>query len=69
MSVEAFSKDVFKCVEKIDVLINNAGVLIPVAQRQTTQDGFEMHFGIHHLSHFYLTNLLLPLLKKGQSSR
>lgn len=51
----------------IDLLINNAGVMIP--PKQTTRDGFELQFGTNHLGHFALTGLLVDLLLPVPGSR
>lgn len=51
----------------IDLQINNAGVMACPLGR--TADGFEMQFGTNHLGHFLLTNLLMPLIERGQSQR
>lgn len=57
-SVRAFARDLD---EPVDVLVNNAGVMIPPLSR--TADGFELQFGTNHLGHFALTNLLLPQIR------
>jgi NAD(P)-dependent dehydrogenase (short-subunit alcohol dehydrogenase family) len=54
--------------EKIDVLINNAGVMTPPT-RQMTTDGFELQFGTNYLGHFALTARLMPLLQKATQPR
>ncbi len=66
-SVRAFA-DAFKSrYDRLDVLLNNAGVMaIP---RQETEDGFEMQFGVNHLAHFVLTGLLLDVLTATPGSR
>ena len=53
--------------DKIDLLINNAGVM--ACDQATTADGFEMQFGTNHVGHFLLTNLLMPLVEKGDRPR
>lgn len=52
--------------EPIDVLINNAGV---AGYQGTTDDGFEVHFGVNHLGPFLLTNLLLERVKASSPAR
>lgn len=62
------SAEIFKeKYQKLDVLINNAGVCLP--ERKITRDGFEHMFQINHLSHFLLTHQLLDLLKKSNEPR
>jgi NAD(P)-dependent dehydrogenase (short-subunit alcohol dehydrogenase family) len=52
---------------RIDVLINNAGVIN--VQRRVTVDGYEATFAVNHLAHFVLTGLLLPCLRAAAPSR
>jgi NAD(P)-dependent dehydrogenase (short-subunit alcohol dehydrogenase family) len=51
----------------LDVLINNAGVLLPT--RTQTEDGYEMMFQVNYLSPFLLTNLLLDELQRSEQGR
>jgi len=64
-SIREFAAQCREKYEKIDVLINNAG-LFPL-KKQMTEDGFEMQIGVNHLGHFLLTTLLLPQLEKGNA--
>ncbi|WP_273126975.1 SDR family oxidoreductase [Bacillus weihaiensis] len=66
-SIRQFVSIVKKKYRKIDVLINNAGVLC--IRRETTEDGFEMQMGVNHLGHFLLTNLLLELIVNAKEGR
>jgi NAD(P)-dependent dehydrogenase (short-subunit alcohol dehydrogenase family) len=53
--------------ERLDVLVNNAGVNSP--EREESEDGHELTFAVNYLSHFLLTSLLLPLLRASASAR
>ena len=66
-SVRAFAGKFAKEHARLDVLINNAGIMaIP---RHTTRDGFETQIGTNHLGHFALTGLLLGRLAESAPSR
>ncbi|WP_095011364.1 SDR family NAD(P)-dependent oxidoreductase [Tsuneonella mangrovi] len=66
-SIRACGKEARERFAKIDVLINNAGVMAcPLAR---TKDGFEMQFGTNHLGHFLLTSELMPLIEQGARQR
>lgn len=66
-SIAEFATKFKKEENKLDVLINNAGVMR--TPNSKTQDGFEMQLGVNHLGHFLLTNLLLNHLKVASPSR
>lgn len=66
-SVRAFASEFKLRFDRLDILLNNAG--IAAGMRQETEDGFEMHFGVNHLGHFALTGLLLNKLLSTPESR
>ena len=66
-SVARFARQAAGALDRIDVLINNAGVMACPEGRTT--DGFETQFGTNHLGHFALTLGLMPLLRRAESPR
>ena len=66
-SVSAFVQRLAQDHDRVDVLINNAGVM--AAPRRLTKDGFESQFGTNHLGHFALTGRLLGLLSAAEAPR
>ncbi len=66
-SVRAFAKTWLANTKKLNLLINNAGIMAcPLAR---TREGWEMQFATNHLGHFLLTCLLVPALRAGDNAR
>jgi NAD(P)-dependent dehydrogenase (short-subunit alcohol dehydrogenase family) len=66
-SVRACAADVAGRLDRLDVLMDNAGVMALPLRR--TAQGFEMQFGTNHLGHFALTGRVLPTLLRAESPR
>ncbi|TGE22749.1 oxidoreductase [Hymenobacter metallicola] len=66
-SVRRFATAFQRAYAKLDLLINNAGVMIPPYTQ--TKQGHELQFGTNYLGHFALTGLLLPLMREVENSR
>ncbi|MFC5069797.1 oxidoreductase [Flaviflagellibacter deserti] len=67
-SIADFGERLRNQEDNLDLLINNAGVMVP-PKRQETADGFELQLGTNYLGHFALTGQLMPLLLKGRNAR
>ncbi|GBF19165.1 short chain dehydrogenase [Arenibacter sp. NBRC 103722] len=65
--IKTFAEDFKKTHTQLDILINNAGVMIPPASK--TDDGFELQFGVNFLGHFALTAHLMPPLKNASNAK
>lgn len=68
-SVREFADDILKTESRLDVLVNNAGLINDTSKVQLTEDGYEVCFQSNYLGHFLLTILLSELLKKSAPSR
>ena len=66
-SVREFAQALARDYDRLDLLINNAGIMI--TPHFTTEDGFEGQLGVNYLGHFLLTGLLLPLMTQTPGSR
>ncbi|NTU71452.1 MAG: SDR family oxidoreductase [Coriobacteriia bacterium] len=67
-SVQSFAEKFSAGHERLDILLNNAGIMAP-PQRMTTAQGFELQFGVNHLGHFALTGRLMPLILATPAAR
>ena len=66
-SIRAFAAWFLDEFDRLDVLVNNAGLMVDT--RQSTADGFELMFGVNHLGHFLLTDLLRERLIESAPAR
>jgi len=66
-SVRKFAKEVLVKYNRIDLLVNNAGIMVPPFS--LTEDGFESQMGVNYFGHFLLTALLYPTIKQTKGSR
>lgn len=66
-SVKAFTDKIIKNESRLDLLVNNAGIMIPPPSK--TEDGFESQFGVNFIGHFALTGQLFNLLENTEGSR
>lgn len=67
--VRRLADDIARDYDRLDLLVNNAGVFVRGAERKVSADGHELHMAVNYLAGFLLTNRLLPLLEKGRSPR
>ncbi|MFV8749076.1 SDR family oxidoreductase [Nannocystaceae bacterium ST9] len=66
-SIERFADEFLRKYDRLDVLVLNAGLVLDA--RSTTKQGFETTFGVNHLGHMYLTELLLDRVKASKPAR
>ena len=67
--VRRLAEEIRRDYDRLDVLVNNAGIWLTQGERQLSADGHEMHFQVNYLSGYLLTRMLLPLLEASAPSR
>ena len=65
-SIKTFATEFKKKQKRLDVLMNNAGVINIYGEKEFTKDGIEETIAVNHVAHFYLTRLLLDMIKKSK---
>jgi NAD(P)-dependent dehydrogenase (short-subunit alcohol dehydrogenase family) len=69
-AVRGFANEILRDYDRLDVLVNNAGVWVDAEKgRVTSADGHELHFAVNYLSSYLLTHMLLPRLERGTAPR
>lgn len=67
--VRGLAEAILHDYDRLDILINNAGIWLTDSDRRVSADGHELHFAVNYLSGFLLTRMLLPLLVESAPSR
>jgi NAD(P)-dependent dehydrogenase (short-subunit alcohol dehydrogenase family) len=69
--VRELAAQVLRDYSRLDLLVNNAGIGrgADTSIRSESEEGYELRFAVNYLSHFYLTNTLLPLIRQSAPSR
>src|SRR5688500_8677498 len=67
--VRRLGEAILRDYDRLDVLVNNAGIWLNSGGRQLSADGHELHFAVNYLSGFLLTHMLLPRLGQSAAAR
>jgi NAD(P)-dependent dehydrogenase (short-subunit alcohol dehydrogenase family) len=68
-AVRALADAILRDYDRLDVLVNNAGIWLNDTERRVSADGHELHFAVNYLAGFVLTRRLLPLLERSAPAR
>lgn len=68
-AVRRFAADILRDYDRLDLLVNNAGIFVREAERRVSVDGHEMHMAVNYLAGFLLTQSLLPRLERSPAPR